>query len=775
LKKRKSLFFCFALFFFFILSSVSGSQDQVIVIDSAIEYRFFNDKPEKIESFIQEYEKKIAQLITKLNSFSSQQLSEEQKRELNDTLSLLEGISFQFVRLKREIKAQLSQKLPSLPDTGNPPFKLTLFETYLDLYHQVIRLLKESQKKLKVLSTELADIEGNLKQIFTQYVQLRKEPQKKLTYYATLAQLISLQVEYALKILKKKQVDAQIKYLLPLISQCKKKMSYIFDNLYISKSDIRGIKEQVKNIEKKLEDLKSNLISVQRSINKDMTLFELRLDNIQNRLSSAKLTEAGKKLLRIEKEKIEAYLKRFQYKKELLSQQELNLKLRLISLSFKYAWLRNYMKQNGYQKTEALIREWSNKIEKLQDEALQLKEKLDQRQFDFSILNERLVRIDRELEIEKDPDVKDSLRRLQEELNLNKSHLSQLIDVLSKNLFYTKTVISGIQSVLLLIKTRTSTLEKILYEAKNSVQSFWTGLKAVLYYPLWSMGGNVVTVITILRIVFFLCLGIYLLKLIRKKLSKFLIEKAGLSVGVVNSISTLSYYFMLILVLFIALSTAGINLSQITIILGALGVGIGFGLQTIANNFISGLILLTERTIKVGDIVELENGIMGKVKDVSIRSTVIRTYDGLDLIVPNSDFIANKVATWTYADDWRRLRIQFGVSYNSDPDRVAEIAKEVARQIPTTIEDEEHPVSVWFEGFGESSLDFSLLVWCRMEQLKPITGLMSDYYFALFRRFKQEGIEIPFPQRDLHIKSLPEGMFNSFELKKTGKEKKNGL
>ena len=753
--KQKILFF--ALFTFYLLfSSVSRPQDQIILINSSIEYRFFNDKPEKIEAFIQEYKDKIKQLIAKLNNLFSQQLSEDQRRELSDTLSLLEGLPFQFARLKREIKAQALQKLPSLPEIGNPPFKLKIFETYLSLYHQIIRSLKKSQKKLKVLSTELSDIEKNLKQVFTQYIQLRKEPKKELAYYATLAQLISLQVEYALKVLKKNQATAQIKYLSPLINECKKKISYIFDNLHITSSDIEGIKKEKERIGKKEEKLKSKLISAQQEINKNITLFELRLDNIQNRLSSTQIPEVGKKLLKIEKEKIEAYLKRFQYKKELLTQEKLSINLRLISLNFKCAWLKNYIRQNGYQRTESLIKEWSNKIAKLRDEALQLKEKLDQRQFDLSILNERLVRIDRELEIEKDSDVKDSLKRLQKELNQNKSYLNKLTDVLSKNLFYTKSVISGIQDILLLIKSRTSPVDKVLYEAKNSIQSFWVSLKGILYYPLWSMGGNAVTVITILKIIFFLFLGIYLLRLIRKKLSKFLIEKAGLSVGVVNSISTLSYYFMLILVLFIALSTAGINLNQITIILGALGVGIGFGLQTIANNFISGLILLTERTIKVGDIVELENGIMGKVKDVSIRSTVIRTYDGLDLIVPNSDFIANRVATWTYADNWRRLRIPFGVSYDSDPDKVAEIAIEVARQIPTTIEDAEHPVSVWFEGFGDSSLDFSLLVWCRIEKLKPIIGLMSDYYFALFRRFKQEGIEIPFPQRDLYIKSLPE-------------------
>jgi small-conductance mechanosensitive channel len=168
--------------------------------------------------------------------------------------------------------------------------------------------------------------------------------------------------------------------------------------------------------------------------------------------------------------------------------------------------------------------------------------------------------------------------------------------------------------------------------------------------------------------------------------------------------------------------------------------------------------------------VELENDLIGEVKNISIRSTVIRTYHGLDLIVPNSDFISNRVTTWTYGDDWRRLRIPFGVSYDSDPDEVAKIATEIAREIPTTVEDDEHPINVWFEGFGDSSLNFSLLVWCRMTQLKPISGLFSDYYFALFRKFKEAGIEIPFPQRDLHLRSISPKIMESFKKK----NEKNG-
>jgi len=756
----KRIYLCLLILLFAICCLsllISIAQDQVIQITSPIEYRLFSGKRSEIETFIKKYQIQTNQFLSQLNSLLNTQLSDQQKKELQDAIVLLEGISFQLTRLKRQLKTKV--QILSLPKLTAPPFKLDIFESYLSLNQKINQDLKDYKKKLRFLSTEISDIEENLKQLFTQYVSLQKDPTKKIEHYMITAQLMSLQIEYALRIIEKKHLEDSINRLNLLSKECGEALSKLYDNLSISKSDLQETAKEIAKLREKQVELKRVIISEQQKLNKDITLFELRLDNITNKLLSPSISDEGKRLLNIERERIKALLKRLQYRKEFLKQQLLDLRLKNLFLSFKYEWMENYLNKTGYQGTDRFIRKWSKELEKIKDELLQLKEKLDQRKSELSILDERIVRIEKEIQIEKDQLVKDSLSKLQSELKKNKGLLNSLVNLLLRNYSYTKDIYQKINEILILAKSRMSPFERVMYGIKNRLKSVWQNMKAVIYYPLWSISGTPVTIVTILKIILFLAAGIYFLRLIRKRLAKLLIEKVHLSEGVVNSISTLSYYFMLILVIFIALSTAGINLSQITIILGALGVGIGFGLQTIANNFISGLILLTERTIKVGDIVELENGLIGKVKDVSIRRTVIRTYDGLDIIVPNSDFIAGKVATWTYGDDWRRLRIPFGVSYNSDPDRVAEIAKEVARSIPTTIEDEDHPITVWFEGFGDSSLDFSLLVWCRIEKLKPITGLISDYYFALFRRFKEEGIEIPFPQRDIHIKSIPDSIF----------------
>ena len=250
-------------------------------------------------------------------------------------------------------------------------------------------------------------------------------------------------------------------------------------------------------------------------------------------------------------------------------------------------------------------------------------------------------------------------------------------------------------------------------------------------------------------------IGLFILKIIRRKLENFLINKIKVSHGSVNSISTLSYYILLCILILITLSSAGIDLSQIAIVFGALSVGIGFGMQTIANNFISGLLLLTERSIKIGDLVQLEDGTLGDVKKINIRSTVVRTYDGLEIIVPNSEFISKRISTWTYDDDWRRIRIPFGVAYGSDPEKIKHLAINCARQVNFTEEDKQHPIKVRFLGFGDNSLDFELTVWIRQRKVrKAMTGIKSEYYYALYQGLSEANIEIPFPQRDYHLRSI---------------------
>jgi small-conductance mechanosensitive channel len=207
----------------------------------------------------------------------------------------------------------------------------------------------------------------------------------------------------------------------------------------------------------------------------------------------------------------------------------------------------------------------------------------------------------------------------------------------------------------------------------------------------------------------------------------------------------------------IALSTLGINLTALTVFGGALGVGIGFGLQAIFSNFISGIIILFERSIKVGDFIELQSGVTGLVKEINVRSTLVTTNDNVDILVPNEEFIKAQVINWTLRDARRRMRIEFGVAYGTDKDLVKKAALEAADAVPWTFSGiPGREPQVWLTGFGDSALDFELVVWLTEEAVKKPSRVKADYYWELHTALYKYEIEIPFPQRDINFRNVGE-------------------
>jgi small-conductance mechanosensitive channel len=218
--------------------------------------------------------------------------------------------------------------------------------------------------------------------------------------------------------------------------------------------------------------------------------------------------------------------------------------------------------------------------------------------------------------------------------------------------------------------------------------------------------------------------------------------------GVPFALSTFTRYAILVIGFVIAMGAVGFPVDRVTLLLSALGVGIGFGLQNVVNNFVSGVILLFERPIRVGDRVQLDE-VFGDVSTIGIRASKMRTVDGADVIVPNGEFISARVTNWTYADRKRRFILPVGVAYGTQPRRVIELLGEVARSHPDVVPHPE-PV-VLFRGFGESSLDFEIRAFTEADWL----AVMSDLAVAASEALEEAGITIPFPQRDLHLRNLP--------------------
>jgi small-conductance mechanosensitive channel len=229
--------------------------------------------------------------------------------------------------------------------------------------------------------------------------------------------------------------------------------------------------------------------------------------------------------------------------------------------------------------------------------------------------------------------------------------------------------------------------------------------------------------------------------------NRFLVN-SGLDRSLQYAISQIVSNIVLVVGVFIVLDNAGIHLGTLTVFAGAVGVGIGFGLQNIASNFISGLVILAERPITIGDRVEVA-GVAGQVQQIRARSTVILTNDNITMIVPNTKFIDSPVTNWTYGDPRVRFRIPVGVAYGSDLEKVRNALAEVARENSHVLPQPEP--TVFLETFGESSINLELVVWSKEMSYRP-RRFRSDLNFAIAQKLREAGIEIPWPQRDLHFR-----------------------
>jgi small-conductance mechanosensitive channel len=235
-------------------------------------------------------------------------------------------------------------------------------------------------------------------------------------------------------------------------------------------------------------------------------------------------------------------------------------------------------------------------------------------------------------------------------------------------------------------------------------------------------------------------------RFVRFVLEEDVYPRVSIARGLPYAISTVLHYALIVAGFLLALAVIGLDLTKFTIIAGAFGVGIGFGLQNIVNNFVSGIILLFERPVNVGDTIQVDED-SGDLTRIGLRASVIRTLDGSEVIVPNGDLISQKVVNWTLSDQRRRLEIEVGVAYGTDPRSVIGILAKVGADNPQVLEDPA-PTAL-FLGFGDSALNFQLRAWT--DKFNEWVAIKSDLTMSVYDAFNEANIEIPFPQRDIHL------------------------
>jgi small-conductance mechanosensitive channel len=305
--------------------------------------------------------------------------------------------------------------------------------------------------------------------------------------------------------------------------------------------------------------------------------------------------------------------------------------------------------------------------------------------------------------------------------------------------------------------------------AWSGTETVFSGLLKVLRFPV-SVGASNFTLMGLLSAALILFFTHLLIRLWRYILSNRILARSGLETGLQHSMTSITVYLLWGVGVLAALHAFGLSSTSLTVAFGALGIGLGFGLQNIFNNFISGIILLFERPIQVGDSVEI-NGIWAEVKKIRFRSTVVQTFDNASLIIPNSEFISSQVTNWSFRDLTLRIKVSVGVAYGSDIELVRSSLLEIAGRAEKVLA---YPTpDVLFSDFGDSALIFVLRIWTDVDNMLKVGTAIR---FEIDRVFRERNIEIAFPQRDIHIRSsVTAQAANEFTVEVEPPEKKAAL
>ncbi|HEY9850492.1 MAG TPA: mechanosensitive ion channel domain-containing protein [Leptolyngbyaceae cyanobacterium] len=275
----------------------------------------------------------------------------------------------------------------------------------------------------------------------------------------------------------------------------------------------------------------------------------------------------------------------------------------------------------------------------------------------------------------------------------------------------------------------------------------WEYLHQVITSPI-KIGEAAISISSVIKLIFSLLLVLFICRILKQFLKEQVLARMRIDRGNREAISTIISYGVGTLGFLVVLQLSGFNIASLAVIAGGLGVGIGFGLQDVTKNFVSGVTLLIERKLKVGDFVEFD-GMTGYIKEISIRSTTIKTFSGGDVVVPNSELVNDRILNWSLEDFTGRIDIPVSVAYDSDPVLVTETLLKSAYMEPAVLY--EPPPRVIFVGFGENGLNFLLWVW--VHRIDDRVTIKSSLNFILDYNLRQQGITCPFPQRDLWLRN----------------------
>jgi len=621
-------------------------------VNTPLESRLYQGSVDEITTFIKQRQKQIDKIIAEIESRVDKKTAQEQYSSITAIENLFQGLSLQYKTLLKELSRTPSAAL-NKPIVAGPTYDIEDFDKIIAFQRQVNTQLADNNKKLALLKSRLENLkEGAVAQL-SEYTELAKnDPTDTLSLYEKYGQLLILQGECALLRIKKPKLE---KLLTELNDNEKTAADWVkeaFTKLKVTPEDINKARKLTDQSQTFLQKTTDDTRAEYQDLNRRLLIYEARFDSALNKLEASKKNDLAREGWQIEKERIELIIEALKLRLQLLNQNQLNGELKLLKNNFRLQWLSNHEARTKKTSFTDFIAEWSREIDKLVRKQEANTTLISETTLARSNLTQKLVTINNQRAAAQSAQLREALDTLTRQATKVNENIDKLILALSENNHDIRNAKREIEQILELTRYSISRGERIRTWSALHLIGLKDRVLSILSYPLFSIGTSTITLLIILKIIILLFSGIIFLRLLRRKIASLLEKKVGMSMGAINSITTLGYYASLLVGTLIILSTAGLDLSQLSIILGALGVGIGFGLQTITNNFISGIILLTEQTVKVGDYVNLADGVVGEVKKMAIRATVVRTVEGEDIIVPNSDLISNRVNTRTYGDDW---------------------------------------------------------------------------------------------------------------------------
>ena len=544
----------------------------------------------------------------------------------------------------------------------------------------------------------------------------------------------------------KEQVEYQLVLLKKLQSTLKDENTFVFKNI----DEITTIDKYLEQVKEylKIDEAYQTLKSEFKENSNKLTLLEEQIDKLTTKEDIATINSQllyafynlKNKQNKITIEEYEKYQTNFRKilldsleSSKFIINQTLNSRIEKTLADFNELIKEERKLLLSYDKAKITANE--NKIKLLDSQIIQLNN-------DKSKLINQIVylKIEELLPLLKNIDSKyfelsNSLQLFIEENKANYSSLTELFKYLSRErMGVTKTTFAD---------TKQSVIDVIKFG--------WTELND----PIIPIGDGV-SILAVIKFLLIFIIGFSIAKVYRNKINHASANYLNTSIATRTMLANLGYYFLVAITFVFGLKSVGIDLSSLTILVGALSVGIGFGLQNIVSNFISGIILIFEKSIQVGNIIEISSGIRGKVSQINMRSSVITTFDNIEIIIPNSTLMQNNVINLTFSDDVRRLHVAFGIAYGSNIDEVIKIilsSLEKSSLIYIKHMTDKLP-SVKMKSMGASSIDFELLVWINENPNENGIGssTMSDFLIFIYKTLQENNIEIPFPQMDVNIK-----------------------